>query len=270
MREVKSKLKLEGWAILKTGLVSISFRKLSPEEIIKLVSRAGLQGIEWGGDVHVPHGDLERAREVSKMTRDAGLEAASYGSYYEVGCEKEKNIPFEKVLDTAKELGALTIRVWAGNRGSKDADQSWWNTVVEESRRIADIAQRTGITVAYEYHRNTLTDTTESAYRLLKEVGHRNIRSYWQPTVEWSEEACLDSIEKIIPWLSNIHIFHWESRKRMPLEEGIDKWLKYMEVIKKAEGSRYCMIEFVKDDEPEQFLADAEAVKKIIGITGKI
>ncbi|NLC68337.1 MAG: hypothetical protein GX754_06045 [Clostridiaceae bacterium] len=48
----------------------------------------------------------------------------------------------------------------------------------------------------------------------------------------------------------------------MPLEEGIGKWLKYMEVIKRAAGSRYCMIEFVRNDEPGQFLEDAETLKK--------
>ena len=163
----------------------------------------------------MPHGDIKQAREVSKMTKGAGLEVASYGSYYRVGCEKEQGIPFEKVLDTAQELGAPTIRVWAGNRGSDDSDQSWWNTVVEESRRIADMALKAGITVAYEYHGNTLTDTGESAYRLLKEVGHKNIRSYWQPPVGYEEEACLDGLKKIIPWLSNIHVFHWESRNRL-------------------------------------------------------
>ena len=53
---------------LKTGLVSITFREKSPEEIVGLVVEAGLDGIEWGGDVHVPHGDLAKAREVRANT----------------------------------------------------------------------------------------------------------------------------------------------------------------------------------------------------------
>lgn len=213
----------------------------------------------------MPHGNINRAREVAKMTEDAGLEVASYGSYYRVGCEKEQNLPFERVLETALELKSPTIRVWAGNRGSGNSDQSWWNTVVDESRRIADMALKEGITVAYEYHGNTLTDTGESAYKLLKEVAHNNIRSYWQPPVDTGLEECLDGLRKIIPWLSNIHIFYWISRSRMPLEDGIEKWSKYMEIIKSVEGTRYCMIEFVKDDAPEQFLKDAEALKRIVG-----
>ena len=69
------------------GLVSITFRRLSPREIVKLVKKSGLEGIEWGGDVHVPHGDLSVAREVATMTQEEGLVVAAYGSYYRVGCE---------------------------------------------------------------------------------------------------------------------------------------------------------------------------------------
>lgn len=44
------------------GLVSISFRNRTAEEIIEAVKNAGLNAIEWGGDVHVPHGNVSRAR----------------------------------------------------------------------------------------------------------------------------------------------------------------------------------------------------------------
>lgn len=36
------------------GLVSVSFREERPESILREASAAGLSGIEWGGDVHVP------------------------------------------------------------------------------------------------------------------------------------------------------------------------------------------------------------------------
>ena len=73
----------------------------------------------------------------------------------------------------------------------------------------------------------------------------------------------LRGIRKITPWLSNIHTYYWESGNRMVLEAGVEKWLKYMEVIKGVEGTRYCMIEFVKGDTPEQFIEDAKALKKL-------
>ena len=111
--------------MIRGGLVSITFRKLSPRAIIDLVTRANLIGIEWGGDVHVPHGEIRVTRDVAQMTRDAGLLVASYGSYYRVGVSEADGLAFARVLESAIALGAPTLRVWAGNRGSADADESY-------------------------------------------------------------------------------------------------------------------------------------------------
>ena len=46
----------------RLGLVSVSFRPHTPEDILKAMQCAGLNYIEWGGDVHVPHGDEKTAR----------------------------------------------------------------------------------------------------------------------------------------------------------------------------------------------------------------
>lgn len=249
--------------MLNTGLVSITFRKLMPQEIINLVAKAGLSGIEWGGDVHVPHGDIDRAREVYKMTADAGLKVAAYGSYYNVGCEEQEGISFGKVLDTALELKAPTIRVWAGNRGSKEADAAWRAKVVDETCRISELAKDSGVTISFEYHGNTLTDTSESALWLMKAVGRKNITSYWQPPIELDFERQIDGLKQILPWLGNIHVFWRAMNEKQPLADGMDTWKKYMEIIRAVEGERYCMIEFVKNDDRDQFLMDAAALRQI-------
>ena len=59
--------------MLKTGLVSVTFRDKTPEEIISAVKQCGLDGIEWGGDVHVLPGDVSRAREIRHLTDKPGL-----------------------------------------------------------------------------------------------------------------------------------------------------------------------------------------------------
>jgi 3-dehydroshikimate dehydratase len=145
--------------MIHTGLVSVTFRSLSPQEIVALVAKAGLRGIEWGGDIHVPHGNVQRAKEVYHITSDAGLEIAAYGSYYRVGCEEKEGILFERVLDTAIALKAPVIRVWAGDRGSREADEEWWAKVIDETYRIGALTKESGITISFEYHGNTLTDT---------------------------------------------------------------------------------------------------------------
>lgn len=250
--------------MIHTGLVSITFRKLTPQEIINLVAKAGLEGIEWGGDIHVPHGNLKLAGEVGRMTADAGLQVASYGSYYHVGCEEQEGIAFEKVLDTALELKAPTIRVWAGNRGSREADEGWWKKVVDETCRIAGLAKGSGISVSFEYHGNTLTDTGMSASKLMRSAAADNVASYWQPSVGLGLEEQLEGLKQVMPWLGNVHAFWWNMHERRPLAEGAGVWKKYMDAIRTVEGDRYCMTEFVMGDDPAQFLKDAEVLKQIV------
>ncbi len=252
--------------MLQTGMVSITFRQLTAEKIIDLVQRAGLEGIEWGGDIHVPHGNIKKAHRVKMMTENAGIEVASYGSYYRVGCHNSDIGPFEKVLDTAVALGAPTIRVWAGNKGSDEADQELREKVVEESKEIAHMAKKEGITISFEYHGNTLTDSSESARKLLREVSHENIRSYWQPPINNTIDENLQSLKDISLWLSNVHVFYWKVTERYPLSDGEDHWIKYLKEVDKLQGERYAMLEFVKDDSPEQFLNDSRCLKEVIAM----
>jgi sugar phosphate isomerase/epimerase len=248
--------------MLQSGLVSITFRELSPAEIIALVGEAELTGIEWGGDVHVPHGDLEAARLVGQMTRDAGLAVAAYGSYYRVGLEAP--VPFEVVLETALALEAPLIRVWAGRQGSAEADDAYRSQVVDDSRRIAELAAAEGVLVAYEYHNNTLTDTVESAVRLLEAVGHSNMRTYWQP-VGSTTEARLTSLQAVLPWLTNVHVQQTSGGIREMLREGEADWPRYLEVVAGTTRDHYILIEFVKEDQRANLLEDARTLRGWLG-----
>lgn len=248
--------------MIKAGVVSVSFRKLSPREIINLAKRAGLQGIEWGGDIHVPHGDLKCAREVSAMTKDSGLDVASYGSYYYAGCESKGSFTFEQVLETALMLHAPGIRIWAGDKSSAETDPIFRYKVVEDTRRIADIAQKASIKISFEYHSGTLTDSVESTIKLMEAIDHPNVNTYWQPPIGFDVERNTADLTKVLPWITNLHVYYWKEYKRLPLEEGLSSWRMYMDIIKKLKKNRYCMIEFVMDDNLGQFMKDAEVLKK--------
>jgi 3-dehydroshikimate dehydratase len=247
--------------MIHPGLVSITFRKLPPREIVYLVGQAGLTGIEWGGDVHVPPGDLRQARRVRHMTREAGLEVASYGSYYRVGVDGMG--PFEPIVDTAVELGAPVVRVWAGDRASADADAAYRARVIHESRRVADLAGRAGVAVAYEFHPRTLTDTDESARALLQDVAHGNVGSYWQPPPGASVPDHLAGLEAVLPWLRNLHVFTWHgvTGERLPLADGEGGWMQYLRQAASTGRDHYALIEFVRGDAPEPFLRDAATLR---------
>ncbi len=243
--------------MLSSGLASVTFRKLSPARIIDLVVQGGLDGIEWGGDVHVPHGDLAAARQVRRMTLDAGLEVLAYGSYYRVGDDDPAT--FEPILSTAVELGAPTLRVWCGSRASADADSGYRGLVARDSRRIASLGAASGVFVAYEYHIGTLTDTPASARTLLETVAHENLGTYWQ--VYGNAEQALHSLDTILPWLRNVHAYHTVEGERRLMAERREDWERYLRKIESSGRDHAVMVEFVRDESPKIFLQEAETLR---------
>ena len=249
--------------MISPGLVSITFRALSPAEIVALVRQGGLRGIEWGGDIHVPHGNLTRAREVRELTHEAGLTVAAYGSYYRAGQGEATGLPFASVLDSAVELGAPVIRVWAGTTGSASSSPEVRAQVVADLRRIAALAAAAQIGVALEFHNGTLTDTAESAVRLLAEVDQPNLSSYWQPPLDRATDDCLRDLRSLLSRLSHVHVYHWRgpAMVRLPLAAGAERWRNFLELAATAPGDRYAMLEYVEADTPANFLRDAATLK---------
>ncbi len=242
---------------LLTGLVSITFRQLSPAEIIGLVKQTTLASIEWGGDIHVPHGDVKRAAEVGKMTRESGLVVSAYGSYY--GTKNE--LVFGRVLDTAVALGAPVIRVWAGQKGSAAASSEDWERIVAATRQIADAAAAAGRQIAFEFHGGTLNDTPESCVRLLQAINHYAVFTYWQPPVGASFDECMAGLKTMLPWINRVHVFHWgPGGTRQPLSKGAQCWIPYFRLLQSVVTDGYAGIEFVRNDDPRAFLEDAETL----------
>lgn len=252
------------------GLVSVSFRKHSPREIVQLVSDSGLDGIEWGGDIHAPHGDIQRAREIRRMVSDAGLRTLAYGSYYKLGVSEASGLPFRAVLESAVALGAPIIRVWAGEAGSDKATAGTWDAVRRDAERVAVLAAESGVKVGLEFHGGTLNDTPEAARRLWKELEHPNLHSLWQPLVSLSAEEKEESLRVVLPRICHVHVFHWlPSWERRPLIEGVDDWRRWLGIICKHHPGVAAMLEFLRDDDPDHLAADARTLKEVLcGLKG--
>ena len=245
--------------MLKSGLASVSFRGLPPAEIVSLAADAGLAGIEWGGDVHVPPGDLRRAERAAALTAARGLTVASYGSYYKLGAYGDRyEAAFRAVLETAKCLGAPTVRLWAGTKGSRETDEAARAAMVREAKTLAGAAQAAGITLAFERHPDTLTDCRASAVRLLDEIGSPAVKTYWQPDAAFGFEENDRTLVSLLPRLSNLHVFHWPAPGvRAPLAAGEARWLRWLARAAAEGGERWCLLEFMPDDDPASLPREA-------------
>lgn len=257
----------------RPGLVTVTFRQLSPEQIVGAAKKAGLQVLEWGGDVHVPAGDTRRAREVAALTREAGLETICYGSYYRVGHVGESGKPaFSEVLATACALGAPCIRVWAGTRGSEKSDDGYFRQVCDDANRIADAAAGRGVRVAFEFHDGTLHDTPAAAERFLSALPHPNIFSLWQPLVSLDAGQRLRSLQTVLPRLSHVHVFHWlpgDPVDRRPLAEGEGEWSEWFAAMHSVGRNPDALLEFVQGDSPRAFSQDARTLILLLTAPGE-
>lgn len=246
------------------GLVSITFRALSPAQVLELAARAGLQAIEWGGDVHCPHGDVLRATEVAALTRARGLTVGAYGSYYRLGVSEAQGLAFSAVLASAQALGAPRIRVWAGATGSAQTSPEQRAAVIADARRCAELAAAVGIRVLSEWHGGTLTDTLSSGRDFLTAVAHQNFATVWQPSVGLSVDETLVELAGLLPWVEHLHVFHWAQHKRLPLVDGVDRWQRYLALAATAKRPLIAALEFVQRDDPDQLLRDGATLAQLL------
>lgn len=252
--------------MIQSGLVSITFRQLTPEAIIALVAQAGLNGIEWGGDVHVLPGQLARAAEVRKRTAEAGIQVAAYGSYYRADQSEAEGLSFSSVLDTAEALGTSLLRVWPGkSAATATADER--ARVVADLQRVGTMAATRHIRVSCEFHGGSLTESNASAQQLVEELGAASVSLLWQPPVGKPLAYCLEGLTALIGSITNLHTFAWSLNAdghmvRDPLAQAETQWTEYLRVANTPDCDRYALLEYVKNDEPRQFLEDAATLKR--------
>lgn len=251
---------------MKTGLVSVTFRKLTIKEIIQLAKDNSLKSIEWGSTPHIDAGEVKLARKVRSLMHGAGLTCESYGSYYGILYRKgvHKPYPFKKLCKTAVALGAKTIRIWPGFPGMHPYSEEDIRKAVAHTREICNIAKKYGLTLSMECHFWTLTENYKNSLDFIKRVGCDNLKIYWQPNPYESKEYNLEAAKALLPYVTNVHVCHWIEQNKKPLREGLEDWKEYFEVLK-TDDDRVFMLEFMHDGNPESLPETAKTLHEIMG-----
>ena len=249
--------------MITPGIVSATFREKTAEEVIALCKAAGLEAVEWSENAHINPGDIERAEKLHKQTINAGLQIAASGSYFRLGQNEDAEEAFRISAITAEAIHAPVIRIWAGTKASADASPEYREKLVKETRKICEVAKGYQLKVALEWHKNTLTDTNESAMEFLKAVDHENLYCLWQPTVALSMEERIKGLDLLGTKLLNLHIYYWPNGTRRPLSEGMDVWKTYLSHVNQQQD-RFGLLEFVMGNTEAQFLEDAQILKNLL------
>ena len=235
------------------GLCSVTFRSLAPSEVVELAAAVGVEVLEWGGDVHVPEGDVAAAHAAAAMSADAGLGVAAYGSYLFLDEHLDRRLG--PVLETATALGAPATRVWCPHRPE---DGDGWSALVDAAGRAVAAADTAGVSVYLEFHGGTATDEVDGVRRLLDEVP--GLYAGWQPPY-WAPRSTEDEVADLARLgdrLLHVDVYAWTpEHERLPLEAEGDAWSARLAAAgpctaaARAAGlAPAALVEFVPDDDP--------------------
>lgn len=244
----------------KLGLVSISFRKHTPKEILSAMNTAGLSVIEWGSDVHAPADDPARLKELAALQEAHGIRCCSYGTYFKLGVTPLAEL--ERYIDAAKVLGTDILRLWCGSKNSEDYTPGETAELFAQCKAAAAIAQRRGVTLCMECHNNTYTNRRERALALMQAVDSPHFRMYWQPNQFRSTQENLQYAALLAPYTAHLHVFNWEGNETYPLAGALPLWRGYLQCFP---GDKCLLLEFMPDGNLTSLETEARALRQIAG-----
>ena len=241
------------------GLVSVSFRNRTPLEILTQMKKADLSFIEWGSDVHAPCSDKEKLLDIARLQNEFGIVCSSYGTYF-----RFLETPITELIsyiDAAKILGTDVLRLWCGKKSGAQMTGSEKEALLAECLAAARIAEKQGVTLCLECHKNTFTENPADALWLIKQVNSQNFRMYWQPFQWQSYEQNVDNAKTIAPYAMHVHVFNWKGSDKLPLGDAVDEWREY---LKHFQTPRTLLLEFMPDNRLSSLCTEADALRRII------
>ena len=134
---------------------------------------------------------------------------------------------------------------------------------MERAREIAALAKERGIRIDFEYHDHSLTDTNESAKRLIEVIGQPNVGTFWQTRLRVGHDYRLEGLKSLLDHVTNIHCNYFAENdwpNKFPSRRGRSEWSDYLSVLKESGQDRWISIEHVKNDSVESFKNDAETL----------
>lgn len=253
---------------MKTALCTIAFKDRPFEDVLDLAVRAGFDGVEpWGKPDHMPaEYNAEVNRRIARAIRERGLEVSQYGSYinpFSGGFERE----MAEGLDTASDLGANRIRVWAGSCGSDEATDEDWQKAIFGFRRFADRAADRGVSLVLEMHLGYLCDTAGGCMRLVEGVDRPNFLLNFQPMYTDSASRVIAVARQVAPHVETVHAQNYAAPGRNARSLVSAGYVDYRAVVRELSAAGfdgYLEVEFVREDDPEAALmADAAFLRTL-------
>lgn len=253
-------------SFMKIGFTSTTFRPIrNLEKIVCIAKRAGVDCIEWGGDIHVKN--IESAKEVRTLCENAGIEICSYGSYYRVGsADSEK---WENICLIADAMGAKVIRVWLGKKDSQKTDERYYKKILDDLISICETADKYGLIVSPECHTGTYNNNTDAFLRIFddfkKKCDADNFKTYFQSKYK-NLSYDFDRIERTLSEIEIVHISYSEKIREQLFSKKDSKYVeRLLQKLKESGYSKTILIEYTYFSMPFFLVKDVAKLKREAG-----
>ncbi len=225
----------------KLGLCSVTFRKKSAAQVVLIAKKAGVGYIEWGGDIHVK--TTEEARIVKSICDNEGIKISSYGSYFNSAEYDEEK--WTQICEIASVMSASSIRIWLGKKDSEETSDSEYKTLLENTKKMCDIAKKYSLLVCPECHDNTFNNNTDAFLRIKNDLKKDNFKTYFQSRY-CRMEYDLDRIDRTFDSIENVHVSYRDLKKEQKFKKK-DKYYidKLLEKLANKGFDGIVMVEFV-------------------------
>lgn len=254
--------------MIRVGLSSQALLTRSPSEVLALAKAAGLDGVEWAGEAHVPTGDGAAQDRLLMDTLRAGLTVASIASLYRVTPGAEQGLGFESLLAGAVRLQAPVLRVYAGALPAARLSPAEREALRGELSRLGDLAGKRGVTICLSLGRNTSLDNYAAAIGVVEGAAHPFVRLAWEPLpgVEAAKAtAALESAARGVGLL--LAKRSDRDGKGGPLSEEGEAWRLRLEAYRRGEGdpsmSRFVLLGRVGEDDEGRLREDAAFLRSL-------
>ncbi len=268
---------------MRAGVCTIAFKDRPLDVALDAIVASGARGVElWGRAPHLPAEPADR-RALRDRLDEAGLELCALGSYYRpdgrtalrsgaspghsAGTGRDPEVDPLAVLDAAEDLRAPLVRIWPGTRDYEACADGERAAIVEEIRWFADEATRRGTKVVLERHNGTLTNSWDSAARVIEEISHDNVALCYQvpypaPADELRTRTAAD-IDRLLPLSAHAHLQNYAlasdgTLPRTSLAGGVVDYAPLSAAVARSGYDGWAMVEFVGEVRAE--LSEAESL----------
>lgn len=252
---------------MELGLTSVTFRNLTYQEILHYCKECELTCIEWGSDIHVPQTDMHYAEIIRDASKQAGIRISSYGSYYSLCTHDNWTEAFLPYLKTAAVLNAPIIRIWSGSKSSCEVSQEYYCRAVNETQELCDMAANYQITIAFEYHDHSLSDTGKNAVQIAKDINRKNFGLYFQYDSHVTFDENISSLNEMLPYVKMVHVAYNDfNRNALFIDEGngVILWTRIINMLKSNQSKASFLLEFLKETSMEGLMRQTRVMKNLL------